>query len=103
MSNERADLDALQKSRARVYGEPKQNHTDIGKKWAGTLRPWAAHLAAGGDIPPHVVAQCMAEVKLSRMKRVFHADNYDDVSVYLRFAREWQESDYPDGPPGETA
>lgn len=76
--------------RRQVYGDPEVNHIGIAMGWAGILQPWALDIAAMRPLPPHVVALLMASLKLNRMRVRFHADNYDDASVYQGFARAWQ-------------
>lgn len=76
--------------RGRVYGEPRENHEHIANSITGLLQPWAHRIADGRPLPPHVVALILCALKMSRMRRVFHGDNYDDLAVYQKFARAWQ-------------
>lgn len=76
--------------RQKVYGEPYNNHQMIADGWLGLLQPWAIRLLEGLAIPPHVVALCMAELKMCRSRLTYHADNYIDQQNYLAFAKAWQ-------------
>jgi hypothetical protein len=76
--------------RRKVYGDPRDNHRGIAMAWAGLLQPHAERIARLEPIPEHVVALMMAALKLNRMRNVYHADNYDDASVYFGFAQAWQ-------------
>ena len=84
-------LDEIRKERQVVYGPPEENHRGIAQMWACLLQPWADRIANMEPLPPHVVALMMVALKLNRSRRKFKADNYDDLIVYLKFAREWQE------------
>ncbi len=83
-------LEAIKKARQRIYGDPRENHRGIAQAWAGLLQPHARAIGRGEPLPEHVVALLMAAMKLNRMRRVFHQDNYDDLANYLAFARAWQ-------------
>lgn len=76
--------------RGKVYGDPVENHEFIAMQITGLLSPWAHRIAMGMPLPPHVIALILCALKMSRMRRVFHEDNYDDLSVYQKFARAWQ-------------
>lgn len=80
--------------RQEVYGEPKANHKNIAQIWAGLLQPWAHRIARGDPLPPHVVALLLVGLKYSRMRYVFHDDNFMDAHNYEMFAkafhREWE-------------
>lgn len=91
--NETADsLTTIQHDRQAIYGDPVENHRGIAMQWAPMLQPHWEAIRDMQALPPHVVALLMALVKVNRMRRVFHADNYDDAQIYLNtFAREWQE------------
>ncbi len=80
--------DAIVEGREEVYGDPKSCHTAIGKVWGAQL--------CIDDIPEHMVVQMLAGMKLVRMRRKYHKDNYDDIANYLDFAQEWQE-EYDNG------
>ena len=75
--------------RQKVYGDPKVNHDGIAQAWAGLLQPYALDIAAMRPIPAHVVALMMAALKMNRMRMVHHEDNFDDLNVYMAFARTW--------------
>jgi hypothetical protein len=88
-------FDEIRRSRGAIYGDPRENHRGIAQGWAGLLQPWSEQIKRGDPLPEHVVALMMASLKLNRMRRVFHEDNYDDVSVYLAFAEQWQREYMP--------
>lgn len=79
--------------RQKVYGDPKVNHDGIAQAWAGILQPYAVHMAEMKPLPAHVVALLMAALKMNRMRMVFHEDNFEDLSVYMSFAKAWQRND----------
>ena len=80
----------IKAERQKVYGDPRENHKGIAQMWACLLQPHAEAIAKMEPLPEHVVAMMMAALKLNRMRRVFHQDNYDDLTAYISFAREWQ-------------
>lgn len=81
---------AISVDRQKVYGDPWINHFGIAQGIAGILQPWALRIARMEPLPPHVIANIMSALKLNRQRMRFHADNYDDLAVYQRFARAWQ-------------
>ena len=83
-------IDAIKAERQKVYGDPRENHKGIAQMWACLLQPHAEAIAKMEPLPEHTVAMMMAALKLNRMRRVFHQDNYDDLTAYISFAREWQ-------------
>lgn len=84
--------ETIQHDRQAIYGDPIENHRGIAMQWAPMLQPHWEAIRDMQALPPHVVAMLMGLVKINRMRRVFHADNYDDQSIYINnFAREWQE------------
>lgn len=83
--------ESIKSERQSVYGEPYQNHVNIGKMWGALLQPFAQDIHHGKDVPPELVARMMVALKFSRMPRAFHEDNYDDGSIYLEFDREFAE------------
>lgn len=85
-----SDLNEIKRDRQAIYGDPRENHEGIAAAWAGLLQPWWVEIAEGTPVPPHVVALLMAALKMNRMRRVYHADNFDDIRVYLEFAEKWQ-------------
>jgi hypothetical protein len=85
------DHDTIKRDRQAIYGDPLENHKGIGMAWTPLLQPHAEAIARGEPLKPSTVAHLMAAMKLNRMRRVFHADNYDDMLIYLEFARKWQE------------
>jgi len=90
ITTEEAEIAA---ERQKVYGDPKINHDGIAQAWAGLLQPFALHIAEMKPIPPHLVALMMAALKMNRMRMIFHDDNFDDLNVYMAFARAWQKTD----------
>jgi len=92
-----AEEAALSAEREVVYGEAYINHLGIAQTWCGLLHPWVLHMAQMQPLPPHVVANMMDGLKLNRKRQVFHGDNYDDSSVYSRFACTWQREWAQDG------
>lgn len=85
-----SDLERIKHDRQAVYGDPRENHRGIAQAWAGLLQPHAEAIKAGDPIPEWTVALMMAAMKLNRMRRVFHEDNFDDARVYLGFVEQWQ-------------
>lgn len=83
------------KERGKVYGDPTENHKGIAAMWSPMLQPWAAEIARGEPLPPHVVMLLMALVKVNRMRRVYHEDNYVDAVNYLQFAKDEQKKHLP--------
>ena len=93
MSNQErgsTDLHAIRVARGRIYGDPRENHRGIAQAWAGLIQPHWRWIGEGKPLPEHTVAMMMATLKMNRMRRVYHQDNYDDLRVYLGFAEEWQ-------------
>jgi hypothetical protein len=84
-------VEAVKHERQKVYGDPLENHRGIAQAWAGILQPWHEEIRRGEPVPPHVVALLMAAMKMNRMRRVYHADNFTDLRAYLDFAQQWQE------------
>jgi hypothetical protein len=84
-------VEAVKHERQKIYGPPKENHEGIAAAWAGLLQPWHVEIAQGKPLPPHVVALLMAAMKMNRMRRVYHADNFTDIAAYLSFVQEWQQ------------
>lgn len=86
-------LDEIKAQRQKVYGDPFTNHRGIAMAWAALLQPYWQQIRDMEPLPPHQVALMMGSLKLLRMRMpdVFHADNYDDLAVYVNdFARTWQ-------------
>lgn len=88
VSDDRAQQ--LRRDRGRVYGNPAENHDGIAQMWASLLAPHWRDIRALRPLPRWVVALLMVGLKLNRMRRVFHEDNFDDLGVYLGFAKDWQ-------------
>ena len=79
--------------RQKVYGEPKKNHHNIAQMIAPILQPHVNKIAKGEPIPEWAVALVFCQLKMSRMRWVFHDDNFIDLSNYAGFARAWQKED----------
>lgn len=75
--------------RGKVYGDPKQSHTNIGLSWTALLQQHYG-LTLEHPLPPALVAQMMVAFKMQRSTRVFHADNYVDAHAYTKFAEDFQ-------------
>jgi hypothetical protein len=88
-------LEEIKKSRQAVYGDPLQNHQGIAAAWSGLLQPHWEAIRDGRPIPSWTVAHMMAALKLNRMRITYHPDNYDDITVYLQFAKDWQSQGTP--------
>jgi hypothetical protein len=86
-------LEAVHQNRGTVYGDVKENHEGIAAMWASLLQPHAKDIAAGKPIPAWAVCLMFCALKLNRMRRVYHQDNYDDLLLYAAFAAEMQEAD----------
>ena len=81
-----AKEERIRSEREAVYGEPRDCHTRIGEVW-GTLLTHAGW-KVGTAVEPHLVAACMAVLKVVRGVTggaEFSQDSYDDAHVYLRF------------------
>mgnify|MGYP006354895545 CR=1 FL=1 len=83
-------LQQLEEERGRVYGDPKESHANIGLAWTGLIQQHYG-IKLDHPIPPEVVALMMVQFKAQRSAKVFHADNYDDMTVYGDFARRFQQ------------
>ena len=76
--------------RGKVYGEPHLSHQNIGLAWTGLLQQhYGTHLPH--PIPAYLVELMMCAFKIHRSARVFHADNYVDLTAYAKFAAHAQE------------
>lgn len=73
-----------------VYGDPMDSHANIGLVWTAILQQHYG-IKLPEAIPPHIVALMMAGMKVQRSTRAFHKDNYDDLSVYAKFAEQFQQ------------
>lgn len=80
--------------RGKVYGDPKQGHTNIGLAWTGIVQQHFG-ITLDHPIPPEIVALMMCAFKVQRACRVFKADNYLDLRAYLGFAEEFQRPEPP--------
>ena len=79
--------------RQKMYGDPKKNHHNIAQMIAPILQPHADKIVCGEPIPEWAVALVLCQLKMSRMRLVFHDDNFVDLTNYASFARAWQRED----------
>jgi len=86
--DKQAALDAIREERGKVYGDPRENHEGIAQMFAPLLKPWADLIADQVPLPPHVVTLLMCAVKINRMRRVYHPDNFDDLRNYADMTEE---------------
>lgn len=88
-----SDVASVREERQRIYGDPWENHKGIGKQWGALLRHVAKDIANGGDVPPSIVAACMAALKLNRARvpGVHHKDNSVDCIAYAQLMDEFRE------------
>lgn len=82
--------------RGKVYGDPKQSHTNIGLSWAALIQQHYG-IVLDHPLPASLVAQMMVTFKMQRAARVFHEDNYIDATAYTDFACAFQRP--PSEPP----
>jgi len=75
--------------RGKIYGDPKESHTNIGLSWTGLIQQHYG-ITLDHPIPPELVAMMMVTFKVQRSTRVYHKDNFVDGSAYLRFVEEFQ-------------
>ena len=67
--------------RNRDYGDPVQNHTNIGRVWGGIL--------GTEPVPPALVAAMLAGVKLARLGYTLdHEDSWVDLAGYAAIGAE---------------
>jgi hypothetical protein len=85
-------ISALIEERGKIYGDPFTSHGNIGLAWTGLIQQHF-NITLPNVIPPSLVAQMMAAFKVQRMARKYHADNYDDLSAYAKFAQEFQQKE----------
>lgn len=78
--------------RGKVYGDPKDSHTNIGLSWTGLLQQHYG-IKLDHPLPCWLVAQMMVAFKVQRSARVYKEDNYIDLEAYKRFAGEWQQQE----------
>ncbi len=74
-------------ARGKVYGDPKDSHTNIGLAWTGLLQQHYG-LTLDHPLPARLVELMMVQFKCQRAALVYHADNYVDAHAYLQFAEE---------------
>lgn len=75
--------------RGKIYGDPYDSHVNIGKTWTALIQQHYGQTLPH-DIPASLVAQMMSAFKIQRSARVFHEDNYIDLSAYSGFACDFQ-------------
>jgi len=87
-------VDDTIKERGKVYGPPKHSHDNIGLCWTGIIQQHYG-ITLDYPLPAHLVELMMAQFKIQRAARVYHADNYVDVAAYLKFAETDQQTYVP--------
>lgn len=80
----------IRTERAAVYGDPLENHRGIALAWAPLLHAHREAVARMEPLPEWVISLMMAQLKLLRMRYVYHEDNFPDARNYLKFTEEWQ-------------
>lgn len=85
-------LAKLQEERGKVYGDPQLSHENIGLAWSGLVQQWSG-IKLPKPFPAWLVSLMMVQFKAQRAARVYHADNFDDLHVYAKFAQEGQKAD----------
>lgn len=83
------DLAALEAERGKIYGDPQTSHENIGHSWTGLIQQHYG-IKLDHPLPSWLVALMMVTFKAQRAARVYHADNFDDLKVYAKFAQEGQ-------------
>ena len=101
------NLEALEKDRAIIYGDPFLSHQAIGLAWEGVFRNRYHHAFEGPDcehrpdyrnepeagklFPADLVAEMLAAFKLIRLARpVYKQDSADDAHVYISFSERFR-------------
>jgi len=84
-------VDATIEERGKIYGPPKHSHDNIGLGWTGLIQQHYG-ISLPYPLPAFLVELMMAQFKIQRSARVYHADNYVDVAAYLKFAEQDQET-----------
>lgn len=86
----RLSLDAIEKDRQKIYGDPFISHKAIGYTWRGILQN-RFHDIEIPEISADLVAELLAGFKLTRASRpVFHQDSFDDLRVYVSFSERFR-------------
>ena len=75
-------LKKIMEARQKDYGDYPENFRLIAVVWSVLL-----HNKLKDDIEPHEVAQLMMGLKLFRTSKKFKADNYDDLMIYTKMAK----------------
>lgn len=84
------DLNALSSERQSVYGPWRQNMAGTSLQLDGLLSQYRAN-NPHDPLPTWWAPLCMVAVKLNRIASGnYHADNFDDLRVYLNFVEEMQ-------------
>ena len=76
-------LKKIMEDRQEDYGDYKENFRLISVIFNVIL-----HDRLKDDIKPHQVGQLMMGLKLYRATRKYKADNYDDLEIYSKMAKE---------------
>lgn len=83
-------LRTLRTERAKVYGDARESHANIGKAWGAALE--RAGYIVGQPVPEHLVAAMMVMLKVLRgitSGGEHRQDSYDDAKVYVDFVSEF--------------
>ncbi len=88
-SNSESKVQKTVQERAKVYGDPKVSHENIGLSWTGLIQQHY-NIRLEHPLPPWLVAQMMVTFKMNRSAKVFKEDNYIDSRAYLGFAESFQ-------------
>ena len=70
---------AVIRDRGASYGDARDNITDTAKRWSGVI---------GAPVSPSMVALCMIELKLSRLRQGMSLDSVTDICGYAAILAE---------------
>lgn len=69
--------------REQTYGRPNVDFERTGRMWGAILSDWAMTTRGKGAVPTHLVAACMAALKLSRIVQTpTNRDSWTDLAGY---------------------
>lgn len=83
------EIEKILEERGRIYGDAVDTHEEIGKIWSIIISRYN-DIPLSLEIPPHIVALCMASLKIVRASKQSgesHTDSFDDMEGYIRIAR----------------
>ena len=84
------ETELLIEERGKIYGDIKTNWDNIGKMWTGLLQQHYK-IKLSHDIPADLGCLMMVALKASRsVNGVYHKDNFDDGTAYLKMANDLQ-------------